>query len=111
MIAEGRLPSGRRLVGARETVLVGALLQEDSRGEERTGGDSGYPIVVYRELSSDRFLLGVLKMIDVLEEVWVFGPPAEGGGEEGNNVGGFEAAAAALEASEKFSEGHLVVKG
>ena len=43
--------------------------------------------------------------------MWVIGPPAEGGGEEGENVGGFEAAAATLEPIEKLSEGHLVVKG
>ena len=43
--------------------------------------------------------------------MWVVGPPDEGGAEEGDNVGGFGAAAAALEASEKVSEGHLVVKG
>ena len=41
----------------------------------------------------------------------VVGPPAKGGGKEGDGVGGFEATAAALEASEKVSEGHLVVKG
>ena len=59
----------------------------------------------------DRFLLGVLKTIDVLGYAWVVVPPAEGGGEEGDNVGGFEDADAALEASEKVLEGHLVVKG
>ena len=43
--------------------------------------------------------------------MWVLVPPAEGGQEEGDNVGGLEAAAAALEAREKFAEGHLVIEG
>ena len=55
--------------------------------------------------------MGILETIDVLGDAWVVGPPAEGGGKEGDDVGGFEAAAAALEASKKVSEGHLVVKG
>ena len=50
-------------------------------------------------------------MIDLLGDTWVFGPPAEGGGAEGDDVGGFEAAAATLEASENVSEGQMFVKG
>ena len=61
--------------------------------------------------SKDRLLLGILETIDVLGDAWVVGPPAEGGREEGDDVGGFEAADAALDESEKVSEGHLVVKG
>ena len=59
----------------------------------------------------DRILLGALKTVVVLGDTWVVGPSTEGGGEEGDNVGGFEAAAADLEASENVLEGHLVVKG
>ena len=42
----------------------------------------------------DRLLLGILETIDVLGDAWVVSPPAEGGGEEGDDVGGREAAAA-----------------
>ena len=56
----------------------------------------------------DQLLLGVLEKIDILWDAWVVVPPVEGGGEEGDDVGGFEAAAAALEANEKFSEGTLL---
>ena len=86
------------------------MLGEAARGEELAGGDGGEPLVIDRELGSDRCLLGVLETINVLGDAWVVGPPAEGGGEEGYDVGGFEAAAAALEASKKVSEGHLVIE-
>ena len=89
----------------------GRLLGEAARGEEQAGGDGGEPFIVNRELCSHRFLLGVLETIYVLGDAWVFGPPAEGGREEGDNVGGLEAAAAALEACEKVTERHLVVEG
>ena len=74
-------------------------------------GDGGEPFIVNRELCSHQFLLGVLETIYVLGDAWVFGPPAEGGREEGDTVGGLEAAAAALEACEKVTERHLVVEG
>ena len=43
------------------------------------------------------------KAIYVFGDTWVLGPPAEGGQEEGDNVGGLKAAAAALEAREKVA--------
>ena len=109
--AESALPRRPRLVGGGEAVPVGALLGEAALGEERASGDGGEPFVINWELRSDQFLLGVLKTINVLGDAWVLGPPAEGYQEKGDNVGGLEAAAAALEAREKVSEGHLVVKG
>ena len=48
--------------------------------------------------------MGVLETLDVLRDARVVGPPAERGGEEGDDVGGFKAAAATLEASEKVSD-------
>ena len=47
--------------------------------------------------------MSVLEAIYVLGNVWVLGPPAEGGREEGDNVRGLEDTAAALEAREKFA--------
>ena len=87
------------------------MLREASRGKERAGGDRGKPLVVNRKLFPDRLLLRVLKTVDVLGDARVVGPPAERGGEEGDDVGGLEAAAAALEAGKKSAEGNLVIKG
>ena len=111
MGAEVCLPRGPLLVGAGEAVPVGELLQEASRSEERSGGDRGKPLFVDRELFQDRLLLHVLETVDVLGDARVVGPLAKRGREEGDDVGGLEAASAALEAGEKVAEGHLVIKG
>ena len=111
MGAEGRLPRGPRLVGVGEAAPVRALFQEDPCGEERSGGDCGKPLVVDRELFPDRLLLCVLETVDVLGEARVVGPPAERSREKGDDVGGLEAAAAALESGEKVAEGHVFIKG
>ena len=49
--------------------------------------------------------------IHVFRNARVLGPPAEGGREEGDDVCGLEAAAAALEAREEVAEWHLVIEG
>ena len=111
MGAEGRLPRGPRVVGAGEAVPVGALLREASCGKEQAGGDRGNLLVVNRELCPERLLLRVLEKVDVLGDARVVGPPSERGGEEGDDVGGFKAAAAALESGKKVAERNLVIKG
>ena len=111
MESEGRLPRCPRLVGAGEAVPVRLLLWEDSRGEEKDGGDRRKPLVVDWELLPDQLLLRVLKTVNLLGDARVVGPPAKRGREEGYYVGSLEAAAAVLESVEKVAEGHLVVKG
>ena len=53
----------------------------------------------------------VLKAVHVLGDARVVDPPAKHGEQEGENVGGLEAAAAVLEADEEVAEGDLVIKG
>ena len=55
--------------------------------------------------------MGVLKAVDVLGDARVIGPPAEHGGQEGDDVGGVEASTAVLEAVEEVTEGDLVLEG
>ena len=111
MVVEGRLLCGPRLVGVGEAISVGALLRKPFCGKERAGGNRGKQLVVDREICSDRLLLGVLETIEVLRDARVVGPPSERGREEGDDVGGLEAAAAALESGKKVAERHLVIKG
>ena len=59
----------------------------------------------------NRLLFSVLKAVDVLGDARVVGRPDEHGGQEVDNVGGLESAAAVLGAVEDFVEGYLVVKG
>ena len=55
--------------------------------------------------------MGVLETIDILGDARVVGPSTERGGEDGDDVGGLEAAAAALEVGKTFAEGHIVIEG
>ena len=98
--AEGCPPCIPHLVGAREAVPVGALFREAPRGKERASSDRCEPHVGNREVRADGLLLRVVEAVHVLGEAWVVGPPAEYGGQEGDNASGLEAADAVLEVVE-----------
>ena len=64
-----------------------------------------------RSVALTDFFFSVFEAIDILWDVWVLGPLAEGGREEGDDVGGLNTTTAALQACEEVAEGHLVVEG
>ena len=99
----------RPSVGERKATPVRALFGEAPRGKEQAGGDRGEPHVGNGGVCANRFLLGVLEAVDVLGDTRVVGPPAEHGRQEGDDIGGLEAAAAVLEAVEDVAEGDLVI--
>ena len=53
----------------------------------------------------------VLEAVKVLGDAGVVGPPAEHGRKKGDDVGGFEDAAAAFEMGKKIAQGHPIVEG
>ena len=81
-----------------------------SRGKERSRIDRCKPHVGNGEVHADGLLLRVLEAVDVLGDTRVISPQAEHGGQEGDDVGGFEAAAAVIEAVKEVAEGELVIK-
>ena len=109
--AKGCPPRAPRLVGAREAVPVRALFREAPRGEERARSDCCDPHVRNQEVRADGLLLRVLKAVHIFWDAQVVGRQAEHIGQEGDNVGGLEAASAVLEAVEEVAEGGLVRKG
>ena len=111
MNAEGCPLHVPRLVGASKAIPVGALFGEATRSEERAGGNCGESHVIDGEVCSNGLIFSVLEEVDVLGNARVIGPPAEHGGQEGDNFCDLEAAAAVLEAVEEVAEGGLVVKG
>ena len=54
--------------------------------------------------------MGFFHLIHLFRNTRVLGPPAEGGLEEGDDVCGLEAAAAALEAHKEVTEWNLVIE-
>ena len=98
------------LLGARKDIPVRELFGEAARVEERAGADCGEPHVGDGKVCIDGLLLSVLKAVDLLGDAQVVGPPAEHGRQEGDNVGGLEAAADVLEAVEEVAEGDLVLE-
>ena len=108
--AEGHFPREPRFVSAGEAAPVRALFLEAPHGKEQDGGDSGKPHVLDGELCPDQLILRFLKTVKVLGDTQVIGPPAKHVLKEGDDVGGLEDAAAAVETGEKIAEGHLVVK-
>ena len=111
MGSEGCFPRVPSLVGVREDIPVRALFGEDARNKEQAGGDRGKPHVGDGELCTNGLLLGVFEAVVVLGDARFVGPPAKHDGQEGDNVGGLEAAAAILEAVEEVAEGDLFVEG
>ena len=101
--AESGFPSRPGLVCAWETIPVGALFWKTAGGEEGAGGYGRQPFIVDWKRRPDRFLLRLLEPVNVFMYSWILGPPAEGRREEGDDVCGLEAAAAALEAREEVS--------
>ena len=109
--AEISFPSLPGLVCAWETIPVGALFWKTAGGEEGAGGYGRQPFIVDGKRRSDGFSLRLLEPVDVFRNSWILGSPAEGRQEEGDDVCGLEAAAAALEAREEVAERHLIVEG
>ena len=91
------------LVCAWETIPVGALFWKTAGGEEGADGYGRQPFIVDGKRRSDGFSLRLLEPVDVLRNSWILGPLAEGLREEGDDVCGLEAAAAALEAREEVT--------
>ena len=87
------------------------MFKETPCGKERARSNCYKPHVGNREVHADGILLRVLEAVHVLGDAQVVGPPAEHGRQEGDNIGGLEAAATILEEAEEVTEGELVIKG
>ena len=101
---ESGFPSRPGLACAWKAVPVGALFWKTAGGKEGDGGYGRQPFIVDGKRRSDGFTLCFLQPVDVFRNSRILVPPAEGGREEEDDVGGLEAAAAALEARGKVLE-------
>ena len=108
---ESGFPSCPGLVCVWEAVPVGALFWKTAGGKEGAGGYGRQPFIVDGKRRSDGFSLRFFEPVDVFTNSRILGPPAEGCREEGDDVCGLKAAAAALEAREEVAERHLIVEG